>query len=43
MGHDGLLVPSVRSEGVNLVIFPDQKNSEYRFEVLDSEELPPST
>jgi len=38
--HDGLLVPSARAEGVNLVIFPNRKKPNYRFEVLDSEELP---
>lgn len=43
IGHDGLLVPSARSEGVNLVIFPNRKKPDYRFEVLDSEKLPPST
>ena len=40
--HDGLLVPSARTEGVNLVIFPNRKKPDYRFEVLDFEELPVS-
>ena len=38
--HDGILVPSARTEGVNLVIFPNRKKPDYLFEVLDSEELP---
>ena len=38
--HDGLLVPSARTEGVNLVIFPNRKKPDYRFDILDSEELP---
>jgi RES domain-containing protein len=42
LGHDGLLVPSARAEGVNLVIFPNRKKPNYRFDVLDSEELPAS-
>lgn len=40
--HDGLLVPSARAHGVNLVIFPNRKKPDYRFDVLDSEELPVS-
>ena len=40
LGHDGLLVPSARTDGTNLVIFPNRKTPNYRFEVLDSEELP---
>lgn len=39
LAHDGLLVPSARAEGVNLVIFPNRKKPDYRFDVLDSEEL----
>ena len=34
LGHDGLLVPSARAEGANLVIFPNRKQPDYRFEVL---------
>jgi RES domain-containing protein len=41
--HDGLLVPSARAPGVNLVIFPNRKKPSYRFDVLDSEELPASS
>lgn len=40
--HDGLLVPSARTPGVNLVIFPNRKKPSYRFDVLESEELPVS-
>jgi hypothetical protein len=39
IGHDGILVPSARAEGVNLVIFPNRKKPEFRFDVIDSEEL----
>jgi RES domain-containing protein len=37
--HDGLLVPSARSIGVNLVVFPNNKTADCIFEVLDSEIL----
>ena len=37
--HDGLLIPSARSEGINLVIFPNSRSLNHRFEVLDSEEI----
>jgi RES domain-containing protein len=37
--HDGLLVPSGRSEGTNLVIFPNRQGPDYEFEVLDFEEV----
>lgn len=37
--HDGLLVPSARAEGINLVIFPNRQTPDYRFEVLGSEEM----
>jgi RES domain-containing protein len=39
--HDGLLVASARTTGVNLVIFPNRKKPDFRFEVIDSEELSP--
>jgi RES domain-containing protein len=32
LGHDGILVPSARSHGVNLVIYPNPKSS---FEPID--------
>lgn len=40
--HDGLLVPSARTNGINLVIFPHRKKPNCRFDVLDSEELLPA-
>ncbi len=40
LGNDGLLVPSARSKGTNLVIFPDQKRlEEYKFEVDGQENI----
>lgn len=41
LGHDGLLVPSARGRGANLVIFPSQQTTKYEFRVIDSEALPP--
>jgi RES domain-containing protein len=39
LGHDGLLVPSARFEGNNLVIFPNQQDSaSYKFHVVQSEQ-----
>ena len=32
-GFDGMLVPSARSRGTNLVIFPDWTDESYRFDV----------
>jgi hypothetical protein len=37
LGRDGLLVPSARADGVNLVIFPNQQKAEYEFRVVASE------
>ncbi len=37
--NDGLLVPSARTIGLNLVIFPNRQRSSYRFTVLSSEIL----
>ena len=39
LGHDGLLVPSARAEGSNLVIFPTNQTENYKFETIASEEL----
>jgi RES domain-containing protein len=39
LGHDGLLVPSARTKGINLVIFPNCQTAEYKFQVIDCEEL----
>lgn len=38
LGHDGLLVPSARADGVNLVIFP---STEYELEIIDHEIIEP--
>jgi RES domain-containing protein len=35
--HDGLLVPSARGSGSNLVIFPRKQGSKKHFEEIDSE------
>ena len=37
LGNDGLLVPSARADGLNLVIFPNQQKADYEFRVLTSE------
>lgn len=34
LGHDGLLVPSARADGENLVIYPGRTTDSYRFDVL---------
>jgi hypothetical protein len=42
LGHDGLLVPSARAKGTNLVIFPNRTvEGVYRFEVIDAEVVDP--
>ena len=42
LGHDGLLVPSARATGTNLVIFPNQTvESVYRFDVIGAEVVDP--
>lgn len=38
-GFDGMLVPSARKTGTNLVIFPDWTNESYRFDVVDQRVL----
>jgi hypothetical protein len=38
-GFDGMLVPSARKTGTNLVIFPDWSNESYRFDVVDQRVL----
>lgn len=35
--HDGLLVPSARHDGQNLVIYPRRATSEFRFEIISEE------
>jgi RES domain-containing protein len=37
--HDGLIIPSVRSEGKNIVIYPASRKFDFDFEVLDAEEI----
>jgi RES domain-containing protein len=37
--HDGLLAPSARAGGINLVIFSNRQKPGYQFEVLDAEEI----
>jgi RES domain-containing protein len=39
LDRDGLLVPSARADGTNLVVFPDRSNVDAPFEVLNREEL----
>jgi RES domain-containing protein len=35
LGHDGILVPSARSKGSNLVIYPDNRGKTYEFIPVD--------
>jgi RES domain-containing protein len=35
--YDGLLVPSARGAGANLVIYPNQRRNDHEFSVLDAE------
>lgn len=37
LGHDGLIVPSARADGQNLVIFPSRLSSEGALEVVEEE------
>ena len=37
LGHDGLLVPSARAKGTNLVIFPNRRNPADELEIVDSD------
>jgi RES domain-containing protein len=39
LGFDGLFVPSARSNGRNLVIYPGRATESYRFEIGDQKEL----
>jgi RES domain-containing protein len=41
LGADGLLVPSARASGTNLVIFIDHLDVDANFDVLETEHLPP--
>lgn len=40
LGHDGLLVPSARHAGTNLVIYPINTDPDMEFEVIDRDVLP---
>ena len=35
LDNDGLLVPSARAAGVNLIIFPNRQKGDYEFRVID--------
>lgn len=37
--HDGLLVPSARGKGVNIVIYTASQSADAKFEVIETEEL----
>jgi RES domain-containing protein len=39
LDHDGILVPSARSPAINLVIFPTNRTTGVRFEVIGREEI----
>jgi RES domain-containing protein len=43
LGHDGILVPSARHSGVNLVIYPNQRSVDALFEVVSERELSPGS
>jgi RES domain-containing protein len=43
LGNDGLLVPSARADGVNLVVFPNGQKSDYEFRVIASEVIDEGT
>lgn len=40
LGRDGLLVPSARAPGTNLVVFADRMNVDAAIEILSREDLP---
>lgn len=37
IGNDGLVIPSARAKGKNLVVYPNRASGEYLFEVLDAD------
>ncbi len=42
LGHDGMLIPSARARGLNLVIYPNKTvETVYRFEVIDVDVIDP--
>jgi RES domain-containing protein len=40
LGHDGMIVPSARHSGVNLVVFPTLMSPDATLDVIDSEDIP---
>jgi hypothetical protein len=41
LGFDGLLAPSARHPGTNLVIFPANRSSGYWFEIVEEQVIDP--
>lgn len=39
LGCDGMLVPSLRHDGVNLVVLPSNQGADFVFELIKSEEI----
>jgi len=39
LGHDGLLIPSARAQGTNLVIFPNRRDPAEALEIIDTESI----
>jgi len=39
LGHDGLLIPSARAQGTNLVIFPNRCDPEEELEIIEKESI----
>lgn len=37
LGHDGLLIPSVRSEGTNLIIYPNKHDLAKALKIISTE------
>lgn len=41
IGHEGMFVPSARARGTNLVVFPQNLSTGFRFETIDEEIIAP--
>jgi len=41
LGRDGMIVPSARTRGTNLVIFPANRSAEFTFETIDEQIIDP--
>jgi len=41
LGRDGMLVPSARTRGTNLVIFPANRSAEFTLETIDEQNIDP--